>query len=312
MQDFLRSQTENTRVAYRQDLLFIARVLGFRTTAEHPRGSPEKTMGETKTLEEFSRWLFTRTPVEANSAVVSVLTEARAVKAAAATVNRRLAALRSLLRLARSLGMVTWSIEIKGVRGGKRREMHGPEIHEVKQLLTTAKAQLGARGARDLAILSLLFMRALRSVEVRELDLEHVNLIKRKLLIRAKGASERTSETIPIAAVAALREWLKWRGDQPGPLFISFDSRRQNGRIPRSSFWRLVKELGEASGIEVRPHGLRHTAITKGLDLTNGDVRTVRAFSRHAQVQTVMDYDDARTDAGGDIADRVAALLDEK
>ena len=43
-----------------------------------------------------------------------------------ATVNRRLAALRSLVKLARTLGMVPWSLELAGVKSAKYRETKGP------------------------------------------------------------------------------------------------------------------------------------------------------------------------------------------
>lgn len=56
-----------------------------------------------------------------------------------------------------------------------------------------------------------------------------------------------------------------------------------------------------------RPHGLRHLAITEGLDFTGGDVRRGRAFSRHADANTLLRYDDARTDMFGEVARRVAA-----
>ena len=49
----------------------------------------------------------------------------------------------------------------------------------------------------------------------------------------------------------------------------------------------------------VRPHGLRHAAITEALELTNGNVRAVVKFSRHRSISVVMKYDDARDDIGG-------------
>jgi integrase/recombinase XerC len=45
---------------------------------------------------------------------------------------------------------------------------------------------------------------------------------------------------------------------------------------------RIVWALGEQAGLGVmRPHGLRHAAITEALELTRGDVRAVQRFSRH-------------------------------
>jgi integrase/recombinase XerC len=40
---------------------------------------------------------------------------------------------------------------------------------------------------------------------------------------------------------------------------------------------------------------------------THGDVRAVQRFSRHAKVDTVLVYDDARRDLGGDVAKLVAS-----
>jgi integrase/recombinase XerC len=74
-----------------------------------------------------------------------------------------------------------------------------------------------------------------------------------------------------------------------------------------AGIWAIVTTLGEATGQTVRPHGLRHAAITTALDATRGDVRAVQKFSRHAKVDTVLVYDDARRDIGGDVAKLVAA-----
>ena len=45
----------------------------------------------------------------------------------------------------------------------------------------------------------------------------------------------------------------------------------------------------------------------KGDRLTSGDVRSVRRFSRHAKLDTLMVYDDNRADLAGEIARRLAA-----
>ena len=69
----------------------------------------------------------------------------------------------------------------------------------------------------------------------------------------------------------------------------------------------LVAGLGRRAGLSriVRPHGLRHEAITAALD-AGRDVRDVRKFSRHAKLDTVLVYDDNRADVAGDIARTVA------
>ena len=96
-------------------------------------------------------------------------------------------------------------------------------------------------------------------------------------------------------------------GTEAGPLFLNFDRAGKGGRLTGTSLYRIVRELGGDAGIQVRPHGLRHAATTEALDLTGGDVRSVRRFSRHAKLDTLMDYDDNRADLAGEIARRLAA-----
>jgi hypothetical protein len=74
------------------------------------------------------------------------------------------------------------------------------------------------------------------------------------------------------------------------------------GRPP--PVWRRAK-LG---GI-IRPHGLRHAAITAALDETNGNVRAAREFSGHASIEVLMRYDDNRKDVGGGVASKVIRRL---
>lgn len=307
---FLRSQTEFTRKAYHQDLLAFARdvkVVTMDPTLE--RGSVEKKDAQTAALGAFGKWLFSASPLEGNAAAARFVEMARERGDAAATINRRLAAVKSLLKLGRALGHLTWTIEIKNVRGKKQRDTRGPELDEVKLLLTKAKEQSDAGGTRDYAMLLLLFVRGLRSIEVRELNLEHLDVAKGTVAVRGKGDLDRTSQTIPPMVVEAIRAWLRHRGDEPGPLFTSHAKNHKGGRITRSAFWKVITKAARDCGVNLRPHGLRHAAITQGLNLTNGNVRTVRAFSRHARIQTVMEYDDARQDFGGEIADRIAALV---
>jgi len=55
----------------------------------------------------------------------------------------------------------------------------------------------------------------------------------------------------------------------------------------------------------IRPHGLRHAAITAALDEINGNVRAAREFSGHASVEVLLRYDDNRKDVGGEVASKV-------
>jgi len=59
-----------------------------------------------------------------------------------------------------------------------------------------------------------------------------------------------------------------------------------------------IVRICDGTSMRVRPHRLRHAAITEALDLTRADLRTVQRFSRHADIRTISKYDDNRTDLG--------------
>jgi site-specific recombinase XerC len=75
-------------------------------------------------------------------------------------------------------------------------------------------------------------------------------------------------------------------------------------RIDDKSVNRLLHKLAKEAGLPfvVRPHGLRHASITRALDLTNGDIRKVQKFARHADPKTTMRYDDSRKDLAGEVS----------
>ena len=57
---------------------------------------------------------------------------------APATVNRRLAAIRSLTKLARLLGVVPWAIEVQDEPQGTLRDTRGPGVKTVAEMLRLA------------------------------------------------------------------------------------------------------------------------------------------------------------------------------
>jgi integrase/recombinase XerC len=65
-------------------------------------------------------------------------------------------------------------------------------------------------------------------------------------------------------------------------------------------------------GLRVRPHGLRHAAITRALDLTGGNIRGVQKFSQHKDVRLLQRYDDNRNDLRGAVARRLAEDTENK
>lgn len=206
-------------------------------------------------------------------------------------------ALRSLVKLGRTLGLVGWSLEVEGVRGEAYRDTRGPGREGFKRLLAQLDGRSDAKAIRDRAFLHLLYDLALRRAEVCALDVWDVDPEARTLAILGKCRTEKSRLTLPPETLVALAAWLQIRGPGGVPLFHRLDrAGRGAGRLTGAAIYLMVRSLGRRAGLETRPHGLRHAAVTEALDLTGGDVRAVQKFSRHRDVRTLQRYDDnART-----------------
>jgi integrase/recombinase XerC len=289
-QSFLPGVTANTRRAYARDLDDFAAWLC----------APDAAAGASR--------LLTANAGGANDLVLRWKIALEASGAAPATVARKLAAVRSLVSAARLTGMVGWEIEVRSPRVRSYRDTAGPGVDGVRRLLAAARGN-GPKARRDRAILHLLFDLALRRGEVVTLDMEHLDLEGGCIWIKGKGRAEREKLTLPASTRHALEDWLTARGGAPGPLFLNVDrARKGSGRLTPQSVYRIVRSLGRKAGLaDVRPHGLRHAAITEALE--HHDLRTVARYSRHRNIQTLVIYDDNRQDLGGVVAADVAASV---
>jgi len=227
-----------------------------------------------------------------------------------ATIQRRLSALRSAVKVARQLGRVSWTLEVESPRPEAYRDTTGPGRSGWKAMAEASAADRSPRGRRDAALLRLLHDLALRRAEAIGLDVEHVDLAGKTVSILGKGRNARVALTLPAPTMAALADWLAIRGSAPGPLFTRTCRRQDLGaaRICGETVRTIVSRVARSAGLSrrVRPHGLRHQAITSALDRTGGDVRSVQKFSRHRKLDTLMIYDDARRDMAGQVASLVA------
>ena len=211
------------------------------------------------------------------------------------------------MKLARTLGLITWVLEVEGVRTEPYRDTRGPGHAGFRQLLAGLDGRIDPKAIRDRALLRLLYDLGLRRAEVVGLDVEDVDLLAETVAVLGKGRTQKVTLTLPPATRAALAEWLTVRGMQFGPLFTSLDRASRGRRLSGMGLYLVVRQIGERVNLRVRPHGLRHAAITRALDLTGGDIRSVQKFSRHKDVRLLQRYDDNRQDLGGAVARRVAA-----
>lgn len=293
---FLAGRNAQTRRAYRADLASFAAFWG--------RHAPAFALVDPGAA---SLALLAAGHGAANALALAWRADMIAAELAPATINRRLAALKSLVKLGGTLGIVAWRLEVDPVKAAKYRDTAGPGKDGYQAMLAQARKRTDAKGRRDVAIIRLLFDVALRRGEVVGLDLEHVDAKRPAVMVLGKGRTERERVSLPKPTMADLTAWISLRGERAGPLFVSLDPGSDGARLTGEAVRRLVAALSAAAGLgKVRPHGLRHAAITAVLDATGGDLRKAARFSRHKQVQTLTIYDDNRLDLGGECAALIA------
>lgn len=232
-----------------------------------------------------------------------------------ATINRRIAALKSLVRLGNQLGQCTFTLDgIKGEKVVHYRDTTGIKQNLYRQILLIPDRET-VKGKRDFAILRLLWDNALRRGEIVQINLGDLQLEERKLAILGKGKGTQKQEiTLSKATVMALEAWIMVRPKQKGqvqPLFVALDRAHKGHRLTGTAIYQLVRKISKAAGISkvMSPHRIRHSGITAALDATNGDVRKVQKFSRHSDLNTLMIYDDNRKNMQGEVTDLLADLI---
>jgi integrase/recombinase XerC len=232
---------------------------------------------------------------------------------APATINRRLSAVRSALRFARTIGATTWVPEIKGLKAQSYRDTRGPGLAGTRALLVAASEKSPAKAARDIAIIRLMFDLGLRRGEVVGLDLDDVDHSGRRLWVLGKGRTQKEARTLPVPTLEAIDRWLALRsrvaGGDEAALFVNAAKLKRGRRLTGQGLYHVIQDLGRHAGIVARPHGLRHASITAALDTSNGDVRAAQAHARHTNPQTTMRYDDNRQDLAGKVAAGLAEVL---
>lgn len=235
-----------------------------------------------------------------------------------ATVNRRLAAVRSLLGTAHKVGLsqTDGAGLVQGEKTRAYRDTRGIGLPTLKRLVKAPGTDT-LRGLRDTAILKLLTENALRRAEVCALKVKDLDAGERRLMILGKGhGTQREPVTLSQQATAALLAYLHQSGhatDREAPLFVNADHRpgHRGQALTGDGLYYLVGFYGRAVGIEgLTPHKLRHSSITALLDGNGGDVRMAQRLSRHAKLETLQRYDDNRSDLQGQASSLLAKMME--
>jgi integrase/recombinase XerC len=267
-------------------------------------------------------WLYSLSGMDANRVALRFREWMREQNLSAHTVNNRLAALRAFASLLHAVGVTPWTFAVKDLPMKNYRDTKGPDLHGVRMILQVAAAKPAPRGIRDEVVVLLLYTLGLRASELCALNVEDIDLVKRRVHVKGKGMSHKEWATLPAGVFQKILSWLEERSKYApagkGPLILSFansyDTSAQEDRMGRFGIYWMIQRLGKHAGIPgLHPHSLRHSAITEVLRSNNGNIAKAMRFSRHKDPKTVMVYEDNLEDAPGEAAGELTRrILEEK
>lgn len=164
-------------------------------------------------------------------------------------------------------------------------------VNEVKRLLDTPDPQTH-RGARDAAMLEILYAAGLRVSELVNLKLRDINWEAGYVRVLGKGSKERV---VPIGLYAQkkIQHYLDHNRNallknRISPyLFIS----RAAKPMTRQGFWKLLRNYAHRAKLhkKITPHSLRHSFATHLLE-GGADLRAVQTMLGHVDISTTQIY----------------------
>lgn len=257
----------NTRQAYERDLRLFCKTLGFKNSDALVNVSREQITGYMTQLKEKGL--------------------------AAATIARKLAAIKAFYRFMTAEGYMDANpaeVVEAGTKGIKLPHVLSED--EVVRLLNQPDITT-AEGFRDRTMLEVLYATGMRVSELINLTLERVDLNTKYIIAFGKGSKERI---VPLGSVAAeflqqylekVRPKLTHEDRNTNIVFLAFGGHE----LTRQRFWQIIRTYGRKANINkaLTPHILRHSFATHLLD-NGADLRSVQELLGHSDISTTQIY----------------------
>lgn len=257
----------NTRQAYERDLRLFCKTLGFKNSDALVNVSREQITGYMTQLKEKGL--------------------------AAATIARKLAAIKAFYRFMTAEGYMDANpaeVVEAGTKGIKLPRVLSED--EVVRLLNQPDITT-AEGFRDRTMLEVLYATGMRVSELINLTLERVDLNMKYIIAFGKGSKERI---VPLGSVAAeflqqylekVRPKLTHEERNTNIVFLAFGGHE----LTRQRFWQIIRTYGRKANINkaLTPHILRHSFATHLLD-NGADLRSVQELLGHSDISTTQIY----------------------
>ncbi|GAB4409475.1 MAG: tyrosine-type recombinase/integrase [Anaerolineae bacterium] len=216
-----------------------------------------------------------------------------------ATANKMLSALRQVLYHAWQLGQISAedyqrARSVRSVVGDVLPAGRSLSRGELAALMAACEADPSPTGARDAAIIALMYATGIRRSSVVRLNLSDYDPAIGTLRVQqATRNKEYLAYVAQDGAQRAMADWLAVRGAEAGPLF--WPVTKGGDLIPRrlstqAVYNLLIKRARQAGVRDFSPHDLRRTLASDLLD-AGADVVTVQRILGHDRRATAVSPD---------------------
>lgn len=218
--------------------------------------------------------------------IIDFLASKKEKNYAPASICRALIALKVFFRFLKREGVITQNVAFL-LETPKIWQLI-PDVLSIEEMETLLSQPDPSyrRGARDRAILEVLYASGLRVSELCQLKIHDVD--ETYLCIQGKGGKERK---VPIGkkAINAVDHYLNFRDgtEREEALFLG----KGNQPINRRTVWKIVKQYAQQAGITktIFPHTFRHSFATHLLD-NGADLRVIQELLGHANISSTDRY----------------------
>jgi integrase/recombinase XerC len=177
--------------------------------------------------------------------------------------NRRLASLRVLVKWAVAAGMLEYDPTVAVRRVAVEltpRDRTGEELTRLEAAVK-AGAHIRCEGERhrwlawrDRVLYEIFINTGLRIHEVAGLDVDDLDFGACTIRVLGKGG-KKAVVAAPSALMDTLREWIEGRGVESAAVLVGW----RGERMTTGQIRRRLQMMGDAAGIHLNPHDLRHT-----------------------------------------------------
>jgi site-specific recombinase XerC len=169
----------------------------------------------------------------------------------AATIARRINALRSAVKRCHASGRIVWLLNVAAPHVPHRRgqvpamALTARVVDEHFELLEYPRGRRDSeiKRVRDRCIVRLLGGMKLRRSALVSIDFDDVDLKGGQIMIRRRGRGDKQPVDVPSEVGAVVRQWLELHERKSGPLFYSLHLGRPGKRLTADAVHEIVSRL---------------------------------------------------------------------